>query len=171
MIKNRPDPSLHVTLAFRLVLTIEKAGLPARINTMKIEYAEISDAFDFVSFGQPFEHQAFLNRESGKIYWHSEFGDNEEELPDDIDDIKYIEIPHKNDLGLGKKLAINFIYRNLPNESEEIEAIFRRKGAYRRFKAMLENNDLIDAWYEYESNAMDEALREWCQFSEIEVQG
>ena len=26
----------------------------------------------------------------GKIYWHSEFGDNDEKLPDDIDDKKHI---------------------------------------------------------------------------------
>jgi hypothetical protein len=26
-----------------------------------------------------------LNRRSGKIYWHSEVGDNDEELPDDIE--------------------------------------------------------------------------------------
>ena len=138
---------------------------------MKIEFTEISDAFDFVSFGRPFEHQAFLNKDTGKIYWHSEIGDNEEELPDDIDDIKYIEIPHKNDLALGKKLAINFIYHNLPNESEEIEAIFRRKGAYSRFKAMLVNNGLIETWYEYESNATEKALREWCELSGIETHG
>jgi hypothetical protein len=65
---------------------------------MKIDFSEVTMAFDFVSFAQPFEHQAFLNKETGKVYWHSEFGDNEEELPDDIDDKKYIEIPHKNDL-------------------------------------------------------------------------
>ena len=136
---------------------------------MKIKFREIADAFDYVSFGQPFEHQAYLDIETGKTYWHSEIGDNEEELPDDIDDAKYIEIPHKNDLGLGKKLAINFIYQHLPNESEKIEAIFRKKGAYSRFKAMLANNDLIETWYEYEANAHEKALREWCEFSEIEI--
>jgi hypothetical protein len=28
------------------------------------------------------ENEAYLDRQSGKIYWHSEFGDNDEELPD-----------------------------------------------------------------------------------------
>jgi hypothetical protein len=33
----------------------------------------------------------------GKMYWRSEFGDNYEELPDDIDDKKYILIPDKRE--------------------------------------------------------------------------
>ena len=82
---------------------------------MVIEFKEIMDAFDFVSFGQMYEHQAFLDKETGKIYWHSEFGDNEEELPEDIDDGKYIEIPHKNELDLGKALVLDFAYEYLPN--------------------------------------------------------
>jgi hypothetical protein len=75
---------------------------------MTVEFQEIFLAFDFVSFGQPYQNQAFLNRDTGKLYWQSEFGDNEEELPDDIDDEKYLEIPHKNDLGLGKPLVLDF---------------------------------------------------------------
>ena len=31
-----------------------------------------------------------VDRRSGKFYWHSEVGDNDEELPDDIDEEKYI---------------------------------------------------------------------------------
>ena len=47
------------------------------------------------------ENEAYLDRQSGKIYWHSEVGDNDEELPDDIDDEKYISIPDKRELNLG----------------------------------------------------------------------
>jgi hypothetical protein len=39
------------------------------------------------------ENEVSVDRQSGKIYWHSEFGDNDEKLPDDIDDEKYIAIP------------------------------------------------------------------------------
>ena len=41
---------------------------------MTVEFNEIVLAFDFVSFGQPYEHQAYLNKETGKIYWESAFG-------------------------------------------------------------------------------------------------
>jgi hypothetical protein len=113
------------------------------------DFSEITMAFDFVSFGQPFEHQAFLNKETGKVYWHSEIGDNEEELPDDIEDKKYIEIPHKNDMGLEKLLVLDFIYHQLPKEAENIQEIFRRKGAYSKFKRILENYGITGKWYKF----------------------
>ena len=77
---------------------------------------DILEAFEFVSFAQMDEHQAFLDKETGKVYYHSEFGDDEEELPEDIDDEKYIAIPHKNELGLGKNLVLDFAHEYLPDE-------------------------------------------------------
>jgi hypothetical protein len=138
---------------------------------MPINFKDIMEAFDFVSFGQMYEHQAFLDKETGKIYWHSEFGDNTEELPEDIADKKYIEIPHKKDFGLGKNLVLDFAYQYIPSEAEEIESIFRRKGAYSRFKALLERKGVIEQWYEFESHAHEKALREWCDENRIEIYG
>ena len=138
---------------------------------MVIEFKVIEEAFDFVSFAQMCEHQAFLDKESGKIYWHSEFGDNEEELPEDLENEKYIEIPHKKELGLGKDLVLDFAYEQLPNEANEIELIFRRKGAYSKFKALLERKGVIDKWYKYEEEAQEIALREWCKANEIKIKG
>ena len=136
---------------------------------MEIKFNDIVDAFDFVSFGRMFEHQAFLNKETGRIYWHSEVGDNEEELPEDIDDGKYIGIPHKNELDLGKHLVLDFTCEYLPNDIDKVENIFRRKGAYSKFKALLENRKIIDKWYEFESNAQEKALKAWCEENGIQI--
>jgi hypothetical protein len=68
---------------------------------MAVEFYDISDAFEFVRFGSMYEYQAFLDKGTGKVYYHSKFGDDEE-LPEEIDDNTYIEIPHKNELNLGK---------------------------------------------------------------------
>ena len=57
---------------------------------MPVSFSDLQLAFEFVSSGGMREIEAYLDRHSGKIYWHSEFGDNDEELPDDIDDEKYI---------------------------------------------------------------------------------
>ena len=138
---------------------------------MAVEFQDIIDAFDFVSFNQMYMHQAFLNKETGTIYWHSELGDNEEELPEDIDDEKYIEITHKNELDLGKRLVLNFSYEHLPNDVNKIEAIFRKKGAYQRFKALLEREGMIEKWYEYEAKAQEKALITWCEENEIKIHG
>ncbi len=55
---------------------------------MAVSFSDLQLAFEFVSSGGMGENEAYLDRRSGKIYWHSEFGENDEELPDDIDDEK-----------------------------------------------------------------------------------
>jgi hypothetical protein len=62
---------------------------------MAVSFSDLQLAFEFVSSGGMGEHEAYLDRQLGKIYRHSEFGDNDEELPDDIGDEKYISIPGK----------------------------------------------------------------------------
>ncbi len=129
-------------------------------------------AFDFSSFGQPFEHEAYLNRQTGETYFYSEFGDNEEELPEDIsDETKYIALPHKNDLDLGKRLVLDFTYKYLPDEIDKIESIFRKKGAYSKFKHILEITGNLDKWYSFENNAQEKALRDWCERNKIKING
>jgi hypothetical protein len=128
------------------------------------------EAFEFVSFGPAEEHQAYLCRETGKIHWHSEVGDNEEELPEDVDDAeKYVAIPHKNDLDLGKNLAIEFVEEFQPDAVREVEKMFSRRGAYSNFKNLLERRGLLPQWYEYEATAQEKSLREWCADQGIEV--
>ena len=53
------------------------------------------------------EHQAYLCKQTGKIYLHSDlYEDPDEELPEDLEDgDKYIALPGKRDLDLGKPLA------------------------------------------------------------------
>src|SRR6516162_9335553 len=75
---------------------------------MPVSFADLQLAFEFVSSGGMGENEAYLDRQSGKIYWHSEFGDKDEELPGDIDDEKYISIPDKRELDLGKPLVLDF---------------------------------------------------------------
>jgi hypothetical protein len=76
---------------------------------MPVSLKEILRAFEFVSAGGMGEHQAFLCKQSGKIYWHSELSDDLDELPGDIDDSeKYVQIPNKRELDLGKPLVLDF---------------------------------------------------------------
>ena len=138
---------------------------------MAANFQDILEAFEFVSFGSMYEHQAFLDKETGKVYYHSDFDDDEEELPEDIDDEKYIEIPHKNELGLGKKLVLDFAHEYLSEEVALIHAMFSRKGAYPRYKDFLEDRGMLEQWYEFQSDKQEKALREWCESSSIEING
>jgi hypothetical protein len=48
---------------------------------MTVSFSDLQLAFEFVSSGGMGENEAYLDRRSGKIYWHSEFGDNDEDCP------------------------------------------------------------------------------------------
>jgi hypothetical protein len=79
-------------------------------------------------------------------------GDFEEDgLPEDIEDgTLYLVVPHKNDLDLGREL----VYQFLETEASEIEgqvvAAFRQRGAYAKFKSILERHGLLQNWYDFE---------------------
>jgi hypothetical protein len=141
---------------------------------MTASFREISDAFEFAGMDYSLgEHQAFLCRRTGKIYYHAEFSDLEQlndELPDDIDDEeKYIAIPNKRELGLGKPLALDFAREFLPNDFDEVRYIFGKRGAYPKFRALLARRNAVDRWYDFESKATERALRNWCDINSITV--
>ena len=128
---------------------------------MAVTFSDLQLAFEFVSSGGMGENEAYLDRQSGKIYWHSEFGDNHEELPDDIDDKKYISIPDKRELDLGGPLVLDFAREVLPDDYEEVRQIFSRRGAYRRYKDLLVRRGALERWYDFSSKSEETALQRW----------
>ena len=90
---------------------------------------------------------------------HGDFG---VELPDDIEDgTIYVAVPHKNDLDLGRSLVIAFAEELAPAHLQAIESFFRNKGAYSKFKNLLERTQLLQRWHEYEASATSRALEAW----------
>jgi hypothetical protein len=135
-----------------------------------VKFDDLLDAFEFVSAGQPFEHEAYLCVATGALHYYSALVDLDEALPDDIDiPGKYLAIPHKNDLDLGKPLALRFAEDVLPDALDDVYDIFTHKGAYGRFKNLLERRGLLQQWYEYEERNRKEALRQWCEENGIEI--
>jgi hypothetical protein len=141
---------------------------------MPTSFQEILDALELVSMGGVGEYQALLCRTTGKIYCHSKLSDLDElndELPDDIeDDEKYIAIPDKRELDLGKPLVLDFVREFLPNDYDEVRYIFSKKGAYPKFRALLARRSALDGWYDYESKATERALRDWCELNAIAIE-
>ena len=138
---------------------------------MPVSFDDILEAFEFVNFGGPSEHQVFLCRQTAKLYWHSEFGDEFDELPDDVEDSeKYVALPDKRELGLGKPLALDFAREFLPEDFYEVRDIFSKRGAYTKFKNLLVRRHLLDQWHDFERRAEEAALRAWCDEHSIEVE-
>ena len=136
-----------------------------------VKYDDLSAAVDFVSFAAPFEHHAFVSLDTGAVYWVSETSSiDDEDLPDDLETSdRYILIPHKNDLDLGKRLALQFAEERLAHRYASVEACFRHRGAYGRFKELLAAEECLEAWYAFEAESTERALREWCAANGIEL--
>jgi hypothetical protein len=103
---------------------------------MPISLKDLRLAFEFVSMGSS-DNSAFLCKKTGRIYWTSESGVldglEEEELPDDLEESdKYLAIPDKYELDLGKPLALAFAREFVPAYFDEVRQIFSKRGAYRR---------------------------------------
>lgn len=137
---------------------------------MSITFDQIENAFLFVSMDQKYMHNACLCKDTGQIFHTSELGDSDE-LPEDIEDPKYISIPHKNDLDLGKDLVMEFVSEFLPNDLDRVYSIFRRRGAYSRYKALLSEKDLLDKWHKFEDERQKAALKKWCVENDIKIEG
>lgn len=132
--------------------------------------SELVDAFEWVSAAGPFENTAYLSRQSGRIFWDTDAGDLEEELPEDVEDgTLYVCVPHKHDLDLGQTLVFRFVEANAPDAYDQVRGYFSRRGAYARFKDLLERRGLLQAWYSYEQQACEVALREWAESEGLEV--
>jgi hypothetical protein len=133
-------------------------------KTVAVDVRELRNALDFVSAGDPFDHGAWICLDTGKIHWRSSAaGLDDEDLPEDIDDTdRYLAVPSQRDLDLGHRLALAFAARELPDDHDMVARFFRRRGAYSRFKNLLQTRGLLASWYEFENRATDGALLAWC---------
>jgi hypothetical protein len=140
-------------------------------NTV-VNFSELLDAFLWVSGADAFtEQEAYISRRTGHIHWTGtgEFG-IEEDVPEDIGDPDlYVGVPSKKDLNLGRGLVFRFVDEHLADSYELVYEFFRRRGAYARFKDLLEKKGLLELWHDYESAATEQALREWCAEEGLQI--
>lgn len=136
-----------------------------------LKFTDIQDAFFFVNSASYGMHTAVLCKDTGQLFYRSEMGDLDEISDADLEMHNCIDIPHKNDLGLGQQLVFEFVDAHLPDEYDLVEKFFRHRGAYSSFKDLLDTKGLIQKWYEFENQREEHAIRQWCQENEIEISG
>ena len=119
------------------------------------------------------DNEAYICRQTGKIYWIAGdpgMIDEEEEIPEDIHNgERYLPVPDKRDLDLGNQLAFDFATRYLAQHYDDVRDMFRRQGAYRRFKDFLERKDMLEKWYAYSDERAAKALGEWCETENLSL--
>jgi len=65
--------------------------------------------------------------------------------------------------------VLQFSAEQLPESYDKVREIFSRRGAYARFKDLLEYQDMLQQWYDHEQQAGENALREWCNDCDIKI--
>jgi hypothetical protein len=137
-----------------------------------VTFDDLESALQWVSAAGPLENAAYISKATGQIFYASEDGATEDELPDDVDDdTLYWSVPHKNDLDLGRRLVLRFVDEVLPEEYRTVQDYFHRRGAYARFKDLLEREGQLEKWHDHEQKATEAALREWAHQNGLGVLG
>jgi hypothetical protein len=133
-----------------------------------LSYEDLLHAYEWVSADYSLQNTAYVNRTSGAVYLDTDELDADLTLPEDIEDgSRYIAVPHKHDLDLGKALVFEFADEHLTDDLDKITEYFKRPGAYSRFKDLLERRNLLESWYKYERIKTFEALQRWATDNSI----
>lgn len=132
---------------------------------------QLQDAMEWASCDF-LDNEAYICRQTAKIYWIA--GDpgtiDEEEIPENIHDGgKYLPVPNKRDLDLGNQLAFDFTSQYLAQHYNDVRDMFRRRGAYGRFKDFLEREAMLEKWYAYSDEQELKVLGEWCEEAGLSV--
>lgn len=139
--------------------TISPSSMKPRA-TVKLD--DLTLAFAWVSATPDGDNAAFVSRVTGQVHWTSASGELDDEPPDDIDDASvYAAVPSQHDLDLGRSLALAFAEERLSASFDSVAGFFRRRGAYGKFKDLLDRQGQLQAWFEYEAAATEAALRAW----------
>ena len=134
-----------------------------------MKFGDIEDALMFVSDGFYGDNSAMVCKSTGQIWWASESGDMDEIPEDAYESDDWVAVPHKNDLDMGRDLVFEFVAQHLPDDSDRVRNFFHSRGAYTRYKELLKTRELLQEWYDFENARVEEAIREWCRYNEIEI--
>lgn len=129
-------------------------------SSTSVSYSQLEIAYEMVSAGQG-DTDCYIDPATGAIYCIDSFGDSLDELPEDFDADACLEIPGKYDFDLGKQLVFDFVRAHLLDD-QHVQELFRRKGAYSRYKDWLLAIGKLDDWHAYEAQRTREALAQWC---------
>ncbi len=144
---------------------------------MGVQFEDLFEAFEFVAGGGFTERRAFVHRETGEtLFWSEDIEWMDEDPPEGVeepDDLgpEWIEVPDPHDLDLGRELVRRFVEAHIPHEVGTVERLFRRKGAYGRFKDFLHDRGLLETWYRFEEEARKNALRKWAEEEGLRLAG
>ena len=136
------------------------------------KFTNIDASFEKVSSSREGETTIVLNNDTGEILCRSKATGE-----DQIGELEYtrspgtfVQVPHKNDLDLGANMVLEFAEHFMPEDYYKIRSIFKTRGAYRKFKVILDQKRMLQAWEDFESKTLENALRKWCKGKGIQLE-
>ncbi len=139
-------------------------------KVLKIDLDELCSAMENSSY----EHEYYLDLETGEILFLSEYTEDEEteKLKDKIDEEsdRYERIP-KAESQEGYGDMQDFI-ATVEDEhlAELLEVVINGKGAFRRFKDMLLNYpEERERWFQFKDDRMQEQALEWLDSIDVSL--
>jgi len=134
-------------------------------------YSDVEDAFLFVSGGYLAGHTALVCRSTGQVCFASEDAELDEIPEEAYESPDWVAVPQLRDIGCGTNLVDEFVAERLPEDAAEVQRIFRRAGAYGRYKALLAQRGVLEEWYQFEGARQEEAIRAWCRDNGLDLTG
>lgn len=148
---------------------------------IKVKLSKILEALEL-----PEEMLAFLDPETGEVFWIPEDAWNKAEWVDlDLDDLsewerndvmkaievqdsdRYLSLPGQFEINEWRMMR-DFVYTlGDPERSELLDAIHGR-GAFRIFKSTANRLGLLDDWFKYRNDAYKQIAINWLEENELD---
>ena len=135
-----------------------------------ITWFDLQLSLDFADAGQKYDGGAWFNRKTGELWTCGDGIWGPQEPAEDLNQSPdFVPAPNSHDLRLGVPLAMDFAYARLPDQVEEIRALFHRKGGWRNFRTLIARQNVEQEWFAWQDAATEKALREWAAEEGFEV--
>ena len=82
---------------------------------------------------------------------------------------KYLKLPGKYEVN-DYEIMEAFCLQLPPSKSQEFLSAIRGRGAFRRFRHMLEDSLLLEQWYRFEQEAQREIALAWCSENKVQYE-
>ena len=132
-----------------------------------VKLSEIKDALDSVDISST----CYFNKETNEILWQWDYNKEystykeEDEANDNI--INMFDYFYKNDYDIMQDFIDTIEDINL---REKLYYATRGRGAFSRFRYIIESNDLLDDWYKYKDEKYKAIAKNWCIDNNIEFE-
>lgn len=132
-----------------------------------IKLSIVNDALEDVNM----ERSCYFNKKTNEILWHWSYNEEnstykeEDEKNENI--IMMFDFFTKNDYDIMQDFIDEVKETKV---KEELYSVTRGKGAFSRFRYVLEKNNIIDDWYKYRANKYKKIAKEWCFDNNIEFE-